>query len=67
LQKYHYIKRGDTGKFVVAISKVLNEAIEMNVRGSNEQMTKPSAPFVEKLKAKNVIQVKKHRKQNIKV
>jgi len=62
LQKYHYFKRGDTGKFVVAISKVLNEAIEMNVRGSNEQMTKPSAPLVEKLKAKNVIQVKKHRK-----
>jgi len=30
------------------------EAIEMNVRGTNEQMTKPSAPLVEKLEAKNV-------------
>lgn len=30
------------------------EAIEMNVRGTSEQMTKPSAPLVEKLEAENV-------------
>jgi len=30
------------------------EAIEMNVRGTSEQMTKPSAPLVEKLEVENV-------------